>query len=85
MTWVKLRTWWRIQSRMFLIYAAEVYLVLEWPLRMLVNYMFLLLMPAWIGIVYFGMYIKKAWKSKKNVERSVLTGKIWFWSAYRMY
>lgn len=83
--WQRSKTFCRIQSRIALMYLAEIYVAVEWPLRFIVNLLFIMTMPVWIGIVYVVLYLKKAWDSKKNVERQVLFGQIWFYDSFKQW
>lgn len=81
-----IRNWWRIQRRMLLIYAAEIWVDwLEWPFRLLLNWIIFATLPLWVGFAYMVLFVARAWKSRKYAERSVLSGKIWFWEMYRLY
>ena len=81
----KVRTWLRIKQRVAAIYIGEAYSLCEWPIRFLCNWLYLFSCPLWIGFSYILMYIYKAIESKKNVERSVLTGKVWFFRQHDLY
>ncbi len=83
--WWQFKTWLRIQWRMFLIHFSEVYNVLERPLVVTVNWLILLSAPVWVGIAYVIITVHRAWQSKKNVERRVLLGKIWYWESFKLY
>lgn len=86
MTIVKLRTWWRIQSRIFSFYCWDVIVPLLFrPIVIIFNLLMFLSIPIWVGPAYMGMMLLKAWESKKNVERDVFLGKIWFHEMYRMF
>lgn len=84
----KLKTWLRIKKRMMIIHLAEAYVFIEWPIKLLVNWIVFLSFPVWIGTVYMIHYAMLAWEStkkNKHAERAALTGRIWFWEVYRIY
>lgn len=81
----KLKTWWRIQKRMAVIHLAEAYVFLEWPLRLIVNWLFFFSAPLWVGPFYMIGILKKSWSEKKSQERAALSGRIWWWSQYDLY
>lgn len=83
--WRKFKTWARIQWRIFLMEAANYFVVVERPLMILVNWAILLTSPIWVGLFYVVSTIMRAWASKKNVERRVLTGEIWYWNSFKLY
>ncbi len=85
MTLVKLKTWWRIQKRMALIYLTQLFYYIEWPLRFTINLLIFLAIPFWVGPFYMINILYRAWQSKKNVERDVMTGKIWYWDQFNLY
>ena len=85
MNLVKIKTWVRIKRRIIKGYALELYEYLEWPIRLLVNWVIFLSLPVWIGPVFMALILFKAWESKKNVERSVMTGRIWYWEQFRQW
>lgn len=80
----KLATWLRIQRRMALIYLAEIYVMFERPLMIFVNFLIFLTLPLWVGFAYMAMIVSRA-RSKKSVERKVLSGEIWWWDQYKLY
>lgn len=67
------------------IYFSEYFVYLEWPVCLLVNWLIFFSIPLWVGPAYMIMILIRAWTSKKNVERSVMTGKIWFHEQYKMW
>lgn len=81
----KFKTWWRIQMRMAVIHLAEIYVIIEWPVRLLVNWLIFFTLWAWVGFAYMVMMLVRAWRIKKSGERSALVGKIWFWEQYNLY
>ncbi len=85
MTIPQLRTWWRIKRRIISMYAAEVYVWCEWPICLLLNWFILLTSPLWIGLVYMLAFLSRAISSRKNVERDVVSGRIWFWQMFKQY
>lgn len=81
----KLKTWFRIQKRMAGFYIEVYGGYLAWPLALLSNWIFLVTLPIWIGLVYVAQLLIVAWKSKKTRERRLLTGEIWFYEFFRGY
>ena len=85
MTSAQLKTWWRIKKRVMAGYAAELFVFIELPLCLLINWALFLSIPLWIWLFFMANYVGKACLSQKNVERKVLTGKVWFWEQFKQY
>jgi len=81
----KLRTWWRIKRRMMAIHLSEIYVWLEFPLRLLVNYIFFFTLFIWVGLAFMFWIVVRSIHDRKSAERSVLSGKIWAWEMFKLY
>lgn len=85
MTIVQLKTWWRIQRRMFWLHFFDIWCALEFPVRFVVNWIFLLTAGIWLPPVYIFLSVSKALKERKCGERAALTGRIWFWEQFKQF
>lgn len=70
---------------MALFYLDQISDPFIWLFKIIVNWIFFLTTPLWIGFAYLLLASREAWANKTSAERKALTGDIWFWDQFRLY
>lgn len=77
----KIETFWRV----FLLILADLFLIVEWPVKLITNWIIFLTIWSWVGFLYMGIIVYRAINEKTSGEREALLGKIWWLDQYKLY